>query len=48
MQIYGHVQHPCTKLHPTGRAPKPPKVNDGAMQIRGAAGTGDATGMAGA
>ena len=27
MQIYEHIQHPCTTLHLTGRAPKPPKVN---------------------
>jgi hypothetical protein len=28
MQIYEHIQHPRTTLHLTGRAPRPPKVND--------------------
>ena len=29
MQIYEYIQHPCTTLHLTGRASRPPKVNDG-------------------
>jgi hypothetical protein len=35
MQIYEHIQHPCTTLHLTGRAPRPPKVNDGRVGING-------------
>jgi len=35
MQIYEHIQHPCTTLHLTGRAPKPPKVNDGRVGLNG-------------
>jgi hypothetical protein len=35
MQIYEHIPHPCTILHLTGRAPKPPKVNDGRVGING-------------
>lgn len=35
MQIYEHIQHPCTTLHLTGRAPKPPKVNDGRVGMNG-------------
>jgi hypothetical protein len=35
MQIYEHMQHPRTTLHLTGRAPKPPKVNDGRVGLNG-------------
>jgi hypothetical protein len=35
MHIYEYVQHPCTTLHLTGRAPRPPKVNDGRVGING-------------
>jgi hypothetical protein len=35
MQIYEYIQHPCTSLHLTGRAPKPVKVNDGRVGING-------------
>jgi hypothetical protein len=35
MQIYEHVAHPCTLLHLSGRAPRPPKVNDGRVGING-------------
>ena len=35
MQIYEHIPHPCTILHLTGKAPKPPKVNDGRVGING-------------
>lgn len=35
MQIYEHIQHPRTTLHLTGRAPRPPKVNDGRVGLNG-------------
>jgi hypothetical protein len=35
MTIYEHIQHPCTTLHLTGRAPRPPKVNDGRVGLNG-------------
>jgi hypothetical protein len=35
MQIYEHVPHPRTLLHMAGKAPKPPKVNDGRVGING-------------
>jgi hypothetical protein len=35
MKIYEYIQHPCTTLHLTGRAPKPVKVNDGRVGING-------------
>jgi len=35
MHVYEYVQHPCTTLHLTGRAPKPPKVNDGRVGLNG-------------
>jgi hypothetical protein len=35
MHIYEYIQHPCTTLHLTGRAPKPPKVNDGRVGLNG-------------
>ena len=35
MQIYEHIQHPCTTLHLTGRAPRPPKVDDGRVGLNG-------------
>ena len=35
MHIYEYIQHPCTTLHLTGRAPKPVKVNDGRVGING-------------
>src|SRR3974377_2199634 len=35
MQIYEPIQHPCTTLHLTGRAPRPPKVDDGRLGING-------------
>jgi hypothetical protein len=35
MQIYEHIPHPCTILHLSGRAPKPPKVDDGRVGING-------------
>ncbi len=38
MQIYEHIQHPCTTLHLTGRAPRPPKVNDGRVGLNGKVG----------
>ena len=33
MHIYEYIQHPCTSLHLTGRAPKPVKVNDGRVTL---------------
>ena len=33
MHIYQYIQHPCTTLHLTGRAPKPVKVNDGRVGL---------------
>jgi hypothetical protein len=33
--FYEYIQHPCTTLHLTGRAPKPVKVNDGRVGING-------------
>ncbi len=38
MHIYEYVQHPCTTLHITGRAPRPPKVNDGRVGLNGRVG----------
>ena len=35
MQIYEYIQHPCTTLHITGRAPRPPKVDDGRVGLNG-------------
>ena len=35
MTIYEHIQHPRTTQHLTGRAPKPPKVNDGRVGLNG-------------
>jgi hypothetical protein len=35
MHVYEYVQHPCTTLHLTGRAPKPVKVNDGRVGLNG-------------
>jgi hypothetical protein len=35
MAIYQHIPHPCTVLHLTGKAPKPPKVNDGRVGFNG-------------
>ena len=35
MHIYEYVQHPCTTLHLTGRAARPPKVNDGRVGLNG-------------
>jgi hypothetical protein len=35
MHIYEYIQHPCTTLHLTGRAPRPPKVNDGRVGLNG-------------
>ncbi len=35
MHIYQYIQHPCTTLHLTGRAPKPAKVNDGRIGLNG-------------
>jgi hypothetical protein len=35
MHIYEYVQHPRTTLHLTGRAPRPPKVNDGRVGLNG-------------
>jgi hypothetical protein len=35
MRIYEYIQHPCTTLHLTGRAPKPVKVDDGRVGING-------------
>ena len=35
MHIYEYIQHPCTTLHITGRAPKPVKVNDGRVGLNG-------------
>src|ERR1700740_2955664 len=35
MHIYEYIQHPCTTLHLTGRAPKPAKVNDGRGGLNG-------------
>ena len=35
MHIYEYIQHPCTTLHLTGRAPKPVKVNDGRVGLNG-------------
>jgi hypothetical protein len=35
MHMYEYIQHPCTTLHLTGRAPRPPKVNDGRVGING-------------
>jgi hypothetical protein len=33
--FYEYMQHPCTTLHLTGRAPRPPKVNDGRVGLNG-------------
>jgi len=38
MQIYEHIQHPRTTLHMMGRAPKPPKVDDGRVGLNGRVG----------
>ena len=38
MQIYEYIQHECTTLHLTGRAPRPPKVNDGRVGLNGRVG----------
>ena len=35
MHIYQYIQHPCTTLHLTGRAPKPHMVNDGRVGLNG-------------
>src|SRR5579862_1710986 len=35
MHIYEYIQHPCTTLHLTGRAPKPVKVDDGRVGLNG-------------
>src|SRR5215471_10300219 len=35
MHIYEYIQHPCTSLHLTGRAPKPRMVNDGRVGFNG-------------
>jgi hypothetical protein len=35
MHVYEYIQHPCTTLHLTGRAPKPVKVNDGRVGLNG-------------
>ncbi|HTX28247.1 MAG TPA: hypothetical protein VME19_14655 [Streptosporangiaceae bacterium] len=35
MHISEYIQHPCTTLHLTGRAPRPVKVNDGRVGING-------------
>ena len=35
MTIYQHIQHPRTTLQLTGRAPKPPKVDDGRVGLNG-------------
>jgi len=35
MQIYEHIPHQCTILHLNGKAPKPPKVNDGRVGVNG-------------
>lgn len=35
MQIYAHVAHPRTLLHLSGKAPRPPKVNDGRVGLNG-------------
>jgi hypothetical protein len=35
MQIYEYIQHPCTTLHLTGRAPRPPKVDDERVGLNG-------------
>jgi hypothetical protein len=35
MHLYQYIQHPCTTLHLTGRAPKPVKVNDGRVGLNG-------------
>jgi hypothetical protein len=35
MHIYEYIQHPCTSLHLTGRAPKPVKVDDGRVGLNG-------------
>jgi hypothetical protein len=35
MHVYEYIQHPCTTLHLTGRAPRPVKVNDGRVGING-------------
>jgi len=43
MQIYEHIQHPRTTLHLTGRAPRPPQVDDGRVGLSDAV-----TGAAGA
>jgi hypothetical protein len=39
MHIYEYIQHPCTTLHLTGRAPRPVKVNDGRVGLNGKIGT---------
>jgi len=38
MRIYEYPQHECTTLHLTGRAPRPPKVNDGRVGLNGRVG----------
>jgi hypothetical protein len=35
MQIYEHIAHPYTILHLTGKAPRPPKVDDGRVGLNG-------------
>jgi hypothetical protein len=35
MTIYEYIQHPCTALHLTGRAPRPVRVNDGRVGLNG-------------
>ena len=35
MHVYEYIQHPCTTLHLTGRAPRPVKVNDGRVGLNG-------------
>jgi hypothetical protein len=35
MHFYQYIQHPCTTLHLTGRAPRPRMVNDGRVGING-------------
>jgi hypothetical protein len=51
MHIYEYIQHPCTTLHLTGRAPKPVKVNDGRVGLNGRIGAvmpGDVSAAGGA
>jgi hypothetical protein len=38
MQIYEYIQHECTTLHLMGRAPRPPKGNDGRVGLNGRVG----------